>query len=64
VQGLPAERSRDRPFGEQLRFDSSSFAERRRFEIVNPAASNAPTLELGSLGFRPESDGIARIGTA
>jgi hypothetical protein len=29
-----------------LRFDSSSVAERRRFEIVNPTAINAPTLEL------------------
>ena len=46
VQGLRAKRSPDRPFGEQLRFDSSSVAERRRFEIVNPTALNAPTQEL------------------
>jgi hypothetical protein len=46
VQGLRAKRPPDRPFGEQLRFDSSNVAERRRFEIVNPAALNAPTQEL------------------
>jgi hypothetical protein len=46
VQGLRAKRSPDRPFGEQLPFDSSTVAERCRFEIVNPTASDAPTLEL------------------
>jgi hypothetical protein len=43
VQGLRAKRSH-RPFGEQLRFDS------HRFEIVNPAALNAPT--KGQCGSR------------
>ncbi len=46
MQSLRAKRSPDRPFGEQLSFDSSTVAERRRFEIVNPTALNAPTLEL------------------
>jgi hypothetical protein len=43
---LRAKRSPDRPFGKQLPFDSSTVAERRRLEIVNPTALNAPTLEL------------------
>jgi hypothetical protein len=43
-------------------FESSSVVERRRFEIVNPAALNAPTQELAVMGFRPDSDGIARMG--
>ena len=43
VQGLHAKRSPDRPLSEQLRFDSSSAAGRRQFEIVNPATLRAPT---------------------
>jgi len=43
-------------------FDSSSVAKRRRIEIVNPTALNAPTQKLAVWGFRPDSDGIARMG--
>ena len=56
VQGLRAKRSPDRPFGEQLPFDSSTVAERRRFEIVNPTTLNAPTLELASRLRRHRED--------